>query len=593
MGDKATRRMNRRVVVGLLAASTPLSAGCMSPWFRGTSPEDEMQQRREEIRAELEKTPRLIAEIAYDRELTLTALENVGLVTRLSGTGGPVKPSQPRDRMIDMMRRNDVKDPNQVLDRDSTTMVIAAVAIPPGARKGTKLDVLIDCSKYSEATDLANGWLLETPLMSMSKLGGTIRRGFKSANGGGQIVTFAQVSGSEEPADKLRGSVVGGATFIKERSVGIAVQAEFADAITMAALVKPINERFTYFDGRGHVGVGTPTRDDYIKLQIPNRYRLDPYHFVNVVLNLGFNESAMQRTARMQALAPQLEDSSMVQRACWQLEAMGEGAASTLALGLGSPKPDVRFFSAHSLAYLDNPAAIPPLTQLCVQEPAFRAMCLNALAITDHFQADEALRGLLHSADAESRYGAVRALRVRDSRDPQVTATQIGDAGGLLEIPSESPPLIAVSLTEVPEVVIFGNNPMVTLPKSTTISPYMSIHSEGNGRYVVSNSLPRRDRQAASADADLRSLLTAIASVGGNYGDWVSFVRLSSQNSYIAEPIAFNPVPTAGREYVRESGVEEVSDDHLMGETIINDLVDEPEVESKASWLNPTTWWSE
>ncbi|GAB5404649.1 MAG: flagellar basal body P-ring protein FlgI [Aureliella sp.] len=590
MGDTSRQRTSRRAILGLLVAATPFATGCMAPWFRGATPEEEMQQRRDEIRTALKESPRLIADIAFERELTMGVVENVGLVTGLVGTGGPVKPSQPRDRMIDQMRRNDVKDPNHVLDGPTTTMVIGSVAVPPAARKGAKLDVVIDCSQYSEAADLEHGWLLETPLMSMSRLGGTLRRGFKSAVGGGQIVTLAQVSGSDDPAQKLSGSIIGGATFLKERDLGLSVEEDFADAITMAAVLPAINKRFTVFDGREHVGVATPLRDDYVKLTVPGRYRLDPYHFVKVVLHIGFNEDPADRAARLAALNAQAQESLTAQRACWQLEAIGEEAIPTLAGALSSPAPDVRFFAAHSLAYLDSSAAIEPLKQLSVQEPAFRAMALNALAITDHMEAELALRGLLHSADSETRYGAVRALRMRDSADPQVTATQIGDAGGVLEIPTESPPLIAVSLTKVPEIVIFGSSPPVVIPNAIEVNPRLHVKGNDDGTYTVTNQLPGRDRRVATAAPDLRSLLTSIAGVGGNYGDWVSFVRILSQNSYIAEPVAFNPVPTAGREYARRESSELEPGEVAMSGTVINEVVVEPE-EKGASWMNPTTWF--
>lgn len=597
MRKKRLQRMDRRTALGLFALTVPLTSGCAAPWFRGSSPEEVARKRRESLRQELEVKPRLLSEIAQPQQLTMQAVENVGLVTRLVGRGGAVRPSQPRRRMIDQMDRNDVKNPNSVLDAEDTAMIIAAVAVPPAVRKGDTLDVLVNCSQHCEATDLANGWLLPTPLKTMSKLGGTLRQGFKSASGTGQIVTVAQVSGSDDPADKLRGSIIGGAQYLKQRDLGLAIIPEFADAITLAKALPDVNKRFTVFDGREHVGVATPVQDDYVKIALPNRYRLDPYHFIHVVLNVAFpqkSESPEDRAIRLEMLSGELHDPARAQQVCWQLEAIGAEAIPVLQQGLASADPKVRFFSAHSLAYLDDKTAIEPLAQLCVAQPAFRAMALNALATTDHFTAAKALRSLLHSADAESRYGAVRALRERDSRDPIVSAQPVGDTGFILEIPSESPPLIAISLSRVPEIVMFGCNPVLNIPDFVYVNQHMIIKRQADGSCVVSNFVPGMEDRVATAKPELRSLLEAISEVGGAYGDWVSFIRQSSTDALFAEPVAYNPVPVAGRTYEQKDESAVSSDDAMLGEEIVTEVTSaaEPdEGDSEESWLSLPDWF--
>ena len=135
--------------------------------------------------------------------MSFGALENIGLVTHLPDTGGPVKPSQQRDKLIDLMRKNDIAEPNTLLDSKQTAMVAALTAVPPAARKGDRINVSIKLSNFAEATDLRQGWLRETSLVEMGNLGGRIRESFERAKAEGSLVTLAQYTGNQEPSAKL------------------------------------------------------------------------------------------------------------------------------------------------------------------------------------------------------------------------------------------------------------------------------------------------------------------------------------------------------------------------------------------------------
>lgn len=592
MSNKRKPKLNRRAALGLVALGLPtLSTGCFSPWFAGGPEMSPQQKRRERIKETLksDKRPQILGEIAIEQMLTLAPLQNVGLVTGLVGTGGKVKPSQPRKRMLATMAINEAATPNILLDDPGTTMVIAKANVPPAARKGTSLDVIVNLSAHAEATDLARGWLMETSLVEMSRLGGQIREGFKYASAEGQVVTVAQVTGSENPADKLKGSVIGGARLLKQRELGIGIHQEFADAVTLAAILPKINDRFTTFDGSKHVGIATPTPESNIRLIVPPRYELDSYHFVNVVLQIGFGEQPNELEERIDMLTRQLREPTTVRRACWQLEAIGERTIPMLMAALDSPNSEVRFYVAHSLAYLDDRRAIVPLVQLCRQEPAFRAMCLNGLSVISHYEAEDALRELLHSADAECRYGAVRALRVRDERDAQVTSTMVGETGRILEIPSQAPPLVAVSLTQVPEIVIFGSNPNVILPEFEYVTERMIIRKEEGELVTINHFEPGAEDRVVQTTTDLRSLLEGIAEVGGTYGDWISFLRTCSEKSYLAEPVAMNPVPQSGRTYDRQPQSEFEPGERGNEETFV-DTAPSIDVDEDSAWYNPFSW---
>jgi hypothetical protein len=467
--------------------------------------------------------------------------------------------------------------------------------VPPAARQGSVHNVGIKLSKQAEATSLRSGWLMRTDLSEKSLLDGKVREGFDFAVAEGPIVTEAQVSGSEEPEASLTGFIVGGGRLFKERPLGIGLTEEFADAVTQAAVLPAINDRFTVFDGQKKDGIATPIKDHYIELQIPQRYQKDPFHFVNVVLSLGFAESPGRRAERIELCKQQLLEPTTVRSASWQLEGIGKETIPVFVEVLSHPDPEVRFYAAHALAYLNDPRGISVLKQLAPQQAAFRAMCLTALATVDHFEAEDALLELLHSADAETRYGSVLALRSRDANNPQVSGIPIGKTGSILQIPSNAPPLVAVSLEQLPEIVIFGNTPQLALPSFMYINPRIVLKVEGPGMVKLSHFAPNEEDRVAQCKADLPSLLAAIADVGGSYGDWVSFIRECSAKGYLTEPIAMNPVPASGRVYDRASK-QSYDSKAEPGDTLIESTYqaakETDDAASAVAWYNPLTWWN-
>ncbi|MFO1065223.1 MAG: HEAT repeat domain-containing protein [Pirellulales bacterium] len=586
--------------LGFLSGSVLLSTGCVSSWFsRPKDPVEEEKERRKDLRAiyESEERPRLVREVASRPRLTLSRLENIGLLTHLPGTGGKVAPSGQRDNLLDEIRLKDIKNPNQLLDDPSTAMVVVDVLVPPVARKNDRLDVNIKLSAQAQATDLQGGWLLATDLMEMNLLAGSVRKGFPNARAGGPLVTKAQIFGQVKPEDALSGVIVGGGELLKPRTIGLYIDEEYCDALTMAAVLPAINRRFTVFDGGNNVGVGTPEGDSYVDLKVPVKYQADPFHFASVIQNLGILESQDDQKKRMEICRAQLCEPTTARLAACQLEAIGKEAVPALVEGSKHPNKEVRFYSAHSLGYLNDLRAVKPLAELAETEPAFRAMCFNALAIIERFEARDALEELLHKGDAEVRYGAVRALRARDPGSLVVSGEQVGETGKILSISSPGAPLVAVSLSQVPEVVIFGESPKVQLPVFMYVNPRLMLRVKGPDRISISHLAPDKEDRLTECNADLHSLLAAMAEVGAGYGDWVSLLRQLKEGNHIAAEVAMNPIPISGRKFERNESELEPGDKILEGSVADAPAVAPPRElieanKERAVWYNPKTWFT-
>lgn len=590
-------RRSRASAVAVCAVLISLY-GCASPWLARKKEAAEISQEKKDNVKDLWQSPdrpRTIDQLSR-KVITIMRAENVALVTELPGTGGKVEASAQRDRMLDFMRRKNVPNPNQWLDDPSTAMVAAEVIVPPAGRKGDRLNVLVDLSKHSEGTNLQGGWLMRTELVEMMVIGPQVREGFGFAMAEGPLVTKKQISGEESLEAATRAMVVGGAVLMQSRTIGLAIAEEFAHAITMAQVIPAINRRFTVFDGSNQIGVAKPQQENYIELTVPPRYRRDPDHFANVVMHLGVAEPADERKARIECCRLELMEPTTARRAAWQLEAVGKETIPILLEGLQNPDKEVRFYSAHALAYLNDARSIPVLQELAASEPAFRAMCFNGLTLVESYKAGDALEELLHVPDAETRYGALLALREHDSHLRLVQGEMAGKVGSILELPSTGPNQVVVGLTLTPEIVIFGPNPAVQIQAFSYVNPRLMLRTTTGGRISVSHIVPGRDDRIVECSADLKSVLGAMAEVGCNYGDWVNFVRLCGVEKHIAAEVAMNPVPTSGRKFNRDGTQHESGDEA----TEVNDVpAAVPASDAKAAadreqsgWYNPLRWFA-
>jgi Flagellar P-ring protein len=586
---EARMRVFTHRMTAYLGAIVLSICGCSSMMDRRS----ESQVKRAKIKKQLEaeNRPTMLKQIATPRQLGMAGIKNIALVTHLPNTGGAVNPSAQRERLIESLRRNEVPDPNQLLDDKKTAMVLANAWVPPAARAGQRYNVGVELSTHSQASDLRQGWLRMTPLVEMNLFEGEgrVRTSFDYAKAEGSIVTVAQFSGADDPDSKVKGFVVGGAKLLKNRDLGVGIDPEYADAITMHSVIPAINARFTYFDGTGEKGSAVPLNDEYIELHLPSLYANDPYHFVNVALRITFNEPAEQRNERVKRLTSEIANAATAREAAWELEALGKSSIEILASQLGNPDQEVRFYCAHSLAYLGDARAAEVLKGLAVDQAAFRAMSLTALASMEHYVAEEALRELLNSAEPEARYGAVRTLRKRNEKEPLVTANQVTQVGGLLEIPSSGPELVAVSLIDTPEVVFFGQVPAITIPQVHNVNSQIRVQQTNPNEIMVTRFMPDSDEKVGvRCRPDLGSVLKAIGQVGGGYGDWVSFVRECHSLGYMKTPLAMNPVPATGQIFDRETGTSVAASKDL------DDTSSDTEELSleESIWYKPWTWGS-
>lgn len=533
--------------VGLMSIS-----GCQS-WFKKSKEEDSSfvkdTKRIQEVMSDPDR-PRLIGEVAGMAGIEVKIYESFGLVAGLPGTGGKVKPSEQRNIMLQEMRTKGVDTPEQILDDPTTALVKVRVFGNPGFTSGKILDVGIETSTECDATDLTGGKLFEARLREMAFVGGKLRSGSDQASATGELVQLP-ASYTRKNSDPRTAVIVGGGRLLNNHPLSVLMATEYKHVLVVKEIEKALNKRFYYQDSYKQKFMAEGKNSAQIAITSVPKYRLDPAHFSNVILATGFNETEVERKERIQGCKRLLADRTTAKRAAAELEALGnQEAIDVLLEGLSSLDPEIRFYSAYSLAYLDRKESIPILVDIAKQEAAFRPLCLTGLTITEVDLAREYLVQLLQEREPELRFGAFLALRERNTGDPIVQGERLTKNTKLVIVPS-STPLLAPSLQETQELVLFGSTTPVKLNAKLIPTPFLTLTPERTNEIRITQRA-YGEMATVIVEANLTSVLRGLGSVDASYNDFIQTIDQLHNLNATPTPIAFNPRPVPGRIYNRE-----------------------------------------
>lgn len=519
--------------------------------------------------------PRLIGEVARASGINVRRYEALGLVTNLPGTGGIVRPSTQREVMLEEIRRNGVVEAEEILDSPATATAKLSVFANACDVKGDIVDVLIESSSECTATDLREGFLMESHLFEYFSLTNKqLRRSNEKAVASGELLVYPQSYSKEKEFNPLKGVILGGAKLRDSSRLAVIVNADYRHVSVVKAMETAINKRFFYQDGGKQKTVATGKNDYEIRLSPLPKYRLDPAHYLGTVMALGFAENEVQVRERLDGCRRLLGNPQTARQAAWELEAIGSAAAiDVLTVGLANPDDEIRFQAAYSLAYFDREESVAILQDIARFQPKYRAHCLIGLSINEHPTARAALEQLLQDSDPELRFGAYHYLYLKDPRNPMVSGERIGEAFRMVKVPS-SHSLVAVSMERRPEVVVFGSSPEIHLTKTLEPTPSLRISPMSSGLVRVAKRTISGEVLQSIHTADLVSILKAMPAIEGNYGDVVHLLDALEQSKSCSVAIAMHPLPRTSRLYGKPDEVseaieeEEVIEEEMDSETV-------------------------
>ncbi len=560
MPGRKPAQPTRWLMIGLIA-STVLFHGCTSMW--GGKSEKTDEERLNDLINRVPTAPDLIRDAAVPRGMQSITVEGVGVVNGLPGTGGPADPSAFRDQLLEEMKRNDVTKPNQFLELDETALVRVRALIPPGARRGDPLDLMVLSPNRSRVSDLHGGWLLETRLRHQQVLRSKLRQSDVMAMAIGPTLTRSDHEAGKDAALKTEARILAGGRVQNDRNLGLILRPEFQHVKMSSRIANVINDRFFFFDGSTRRGIATAKEDDYIEIEVHPRYRGNKYRLMSVILAMGAKPHVSESQQRLEELSEQLSNPATAADASLQLEAIGENAIPTLMAAMKTENPEIRFYVAQTLAYLDQIEALDPLEDSAREVPAFRHSALSALEAMPQQLAIDTLMNLFAQPSLETRYGAFVAIRRRDDGRRKLAGEVAGQACRIYQVDSPAPPAVVVSLRESPEVVLFGEVAPLQIDGFLLGPGGLILKQEPSNpnKIRVSRFQAGVDDRRVVTDNSVVSLVKAIVNVGGGYGDVISVLRTAKDKGFLVDQLALDPLPKPLRTYYRDGVATSVAAD--------------------------------
>ena len=527
---------------------------------------DESQDRAKRFATKID-TP-LIGDYTNFAGLEPVVLEGVGLVVGLNGTGGDPAPSAFRTKLMEDLKKNGLPNPNTILQRPDTALVLVRAYLPPLLKKGEKIDIEVRIPDSADATSLAGGWLMELYLTEQAFIPGRgMLQGHAYARAEGAILTKGIGNAApNNPALLKQGRVLSGATVVKERGLSLFLRNEYRSIRTSTRIAEVIGRRFHHFDKQGiKKPMAEAKTDQKIVLSVHPKYKDNYPRYLQVIRHMSFKEDGVAMRVRMQRLQQELFLPEKSDETALQLEAIGGEAVPILKQGLTSPLIECRFHSAIALAYLGNSDGLPALVEAARTERAFRVFAFAAMSTLEDAEAHLALRELMNESNAETRYGAFRALWTLDKKDPFIRgetlavpedtdakkSRNLGDYK-LHVLRTSGEPLVHTTLRTRPEIVVFGAEQEFRAPIYLTAGRHVMVTAQPGAttvslaRFEVGKPDQRREVSLRVAD-----VIRAVDELGATYPDVVQLLADASTQKNLPTRLAADELPEGGRAYYR------------------------------------------
>jgi hypothetical protein len=530
-------------------------------------------QKAEEPVPEKEYEVKTIGDVTEVANASPTVVSGVGLVVGLEGTGATAPPGAFRTMLERELHKQKIDNVKQLLSSDETAMVLVTALIPPGAHKDDHLDVEVTLPPGSHVKSLRGGYLLYCGLFNYDTTK-HLNPGFEGADRllkghklawakGPLLVGFGP---GDEAEKQKKGRIWGGGTSLIDRPFFLTLNndqqfARIADTVAerinqtfhddarkrllvLGAVTDRIGQRFTQgADDRSSTTAKAVNRE-VVYVRLPWVYRLNAPRYLRVTRLIPLQDAPEVHSRYRHQLAKKLLDPKTTLSAALRLEALGTESIPTLQTGLTHAHPLVRFACAESLAYLGSPSAGEVLARTIKDQPMLRAYCLTALASLNEAVCHVRLPELLVDQSAQTRYGAFRALFTMDERDQLVKGEQLNGDFWLHRLAPQSPPLVHMTSSHRPEIVLFGAEPKLVPPFSIVTGEFTLTASAGDDRCTVARFPMQRGRvRRHQASLSVEDVLRSLADLGGTYPDAYDLLAQAKGLQCLSCPLEVDALP--------------------------------------------------
>lgn len=565
MTDRLPRHSSRDALLPLvnrreaLSALALLLAGCQEFDLRLQSPEERAKEKarkkaHEALRGEGEHS-KLIGDYIGVRGLNTVIVEGIGLVTNLDNTGDDPPASTDRTRLLEDMKRRNIKDPNTIIADPSTALVRVRAFLPPLIREHDTFDVEVYLADGSEATSLRGGILMECDLTEQAYVEsrGTLK-GHRLAIAQGAVLC---VGTENKGADARRGSIPAGAKYRgKDQNLALQLRPDYKSIRMAQRIAHRIGQRFHDYDEAGQKrALAEPKSDSKIELILHRRYRDNYPRYLQCISHILLLDTPIERRLRLERLREELLEGPTAELAALELEAIGAEAAPVLREGLDSELLEVRFHSAQGLAYLGHSDGAVALGEAASQEPAFRVFALAAMTAAGGTEIQMELRKLLNHESMETRYGAVRALSTIDESDPAINSEKAERGFILRVVESTGEPMIHLTQRQKQEIVVFGADQEFQPPMVVSAGRNFIIKADpGKPLVTISRFQKRSDVLRTTVPSRVVDVIRELGRLKASYPDVVQMLLEAEKQHNLPGTIGIDVLPRPGRIYTRPSG---------------------------------------
>lgn len=588
----------------LLLAESFCACNKMNP------PSNPAEEERKKV---ISNKGRFIMDLASPSNMTFAKVEGVCLIEGLADTGADEPPSTYQELIMDELQRDIEKKrtARQKLASMTTAIGMMSAVVPPGARKGDRVDIEVNLTPNSAATSIEGGYIEEGRLYQFL-LADYIRKGSVDGLVSGRIMLDPDLMERGDPIALKKGKIIGGGVIVRDRSIWLTIKEEERSSGIAKRMQDVINNRFSCkINGSKRNVAEAKYGAARINLIVPDEYRDNVNRYVNVVSHIAFFETPGETQRRLTELRLKLLNPETSEFASYQLEAIGTNnplAVEALAAGLEHQTEWVRYNSAMTMAYLNvsqyRTKTARILGELAENNPTYRPSCLAVLGtcLKTSFEADQVLRDLLASQSNETRYGAFHALWTRNPKDYMIEGEMLGGQFAYHCLNCGGAPMIHVTKSKRPEIVLFSKaNLYLSGRFELDAGKRITIRNQDDG--VMVKHYKNGVDEWRNVGFDLDSVIRAIVEVGGTYPNVVQFLveakkadvlkasegETSGVRSVASVPLLFDALPGSGGSIFRR--IQDVTE---IEREIAEAVKDRKKDEKKSFWskANPVGWFS-
>ncbi|MCD4823290.1 MAG: flagellar basal body P-ring protein FlgI [Phycisphaerae bacterium] len=450
-------------------------------WEKFTQKDGAKKKKKIKIPPEIRGT---ISEVATLVSAGNAPISGVGIVVGLEKKGSTEIPPQLKQGLIKYIKSwikigrpsydtEAISATDFLLDKD-TAIVDVSVRVPPGAPKGTRLDVFVSAAARTSTTSLQSGVLLPTEMTwkGVQTGGGKGKLYLKPmglAEGTIFVNPFINPANPKEKGKFRQGRILGGAKITRDLTIRLEL---LRPGYQMCSLLQRlINERFP---SQGKP-VASAKTIHYIEIAVPQRYRNNYRYFLQLILHLPRRGGHGAFTAKAREIAKALKKPNVnYDSLALVWEAMGPSILPIVQKQYASKAPAASYFSARAgLRLGDNHLAGPIVMRFAeATKSPYRLIAIKELGHhPDLLAAGRLLDKLLNDRNELVRIAAYESLIKRNGFSA-ITRYMV-DEGEFEDQPpafivdvvnSKRDFVVYATRTLEPKIVLFGRDIPLSTP---------------------------------------------------------------------------------------------------------------------------------